>query len=1301
MPTRIHLPGVPHTFTDYHGLVGFLHSSPGYVGRQRGFLESYWPGALHDAGYQAPAPPKVAAPKPVAIVKPAVKAPAPVRAPVQRQAGEITSTSPTRVAGVNQYVARPAPGLVARGNVDIAHRLSVPTPGMPGYRSTVRSITVTDNQGRAYVLPTVVNGRVVSNEEAVKHWQRTGQHLGVFKTEAQANAYSESLHREQARLHTVPIGRNDYELQRYGFVGASERSNRRQAAELQRSTAYTQHRLARAQQAQHALIAPKPQPTPLHVGFSLTGAARGVEKTAVGIGETIAHPVRAGLVRAPHQIVHDPLGRNEGKIVAYDPAGNPIRQQGTTGFPWPTPIRALGAGVARAITRTAIERPADIVSQARVAEHVPALPVSPSAARGTAAPAPLLYHGSPHAFSGFRLAKADPKALYGPGVYLTDSPEVASGYARANPKTNEIFPTLQAAEARGQELRDAGVFWHTIVPEGSKWRVAHSADQAPNVQIVRANVRKPFDVRAALDPAEARHLIQRAGVPSGDVENMLALAEHLGGRANPPLTGQWLYDHLANQLGKAGANRALRKAGYDAITHTGGLITGGAEHNVTVVLDPRIIERGLGPPRPTGSGAPIAKTPELAPTPEQKVYEALGPARRVAGEQRKLRSEELSRRVGKMSPAYESAGGGTAGVRAAKRQLAGKLPALQFNRLTDLTDEHVGHLLDVIHHHPDLRPLEKISLQDAIIRSSQGQALPPYAIKLAERAFGPEAAAQLSRSRQVTHAVMRGAAEVANLPRSILATLDVSAAFRQALMAGAANPRIWAKNFGPMFKYFASEKRYAQTMNEITTRPGYKDMVESGVKFTDLGDLSTREEQFMSNLAEKLTGGKYGPVRASSRAYVGFLNRMRADMFDHMLADAAKHGHTETPKLRRDTARFVNFATGRGELGRLEPAAVALNSLLFSPRLLASRLNAVNPAFYASLHPYVRRQALLASTKLLAAGSAGATAAALAGATVNTDPTNADFGKIRVGDTRVDIWGGHQQLVRLAAQIAAGKVTSSTTGKTLRLTGGHSLSRQDILKRFAEAKLAPVPSAVNDFLKGEDFAGKPFSVKNAVTSRVIPLGVQDARDLYHLTGSPGKAAASLGLSSVGVGVQTYAAKPAAPARLTPLELVKKLGLGSSLPAPVAKSLARSAERDAAWTSATKGKQKGTRDWYVARYKADVQLAQKWGYLTAAEAAKENEWVAHAPIDDVRTAHHDLSKPGGMYDRELSSGRESYTWLKAQQQYADALDKAVKAKVLTPAEAVRERKWARGTDAASIDENRTALERELLAPAPAG
>ena len=86
-------------------------------------------------------------------------------------------------------------GLIKPGNIDLYSRTPVRNPD--GSTSTVRSASFGEN-GYEVLIPTVVGGRVVSDDEAWRHYKRTGQHLGIFLSPQHATAYAKRLHNDYA-----------------------------------------------------------------------------------------------------------------------------------------------------------------------------------------------------------------------------------------------------------------------------------------------------------------------------------------------------------------------------------------------------------------------------------------------------------------------------------------------------------------------------------------------------------------------------------------------------------------------------------------------------------------------------------------------------------------------------------------------------------------------------------------------------------------------------------------------------------------------------------------------------------------------------------------------------------------------------------------------------------------------------------------------------------------------------------------------------------------------------------------------
>lgn len=85
-------------------------------------------------------------------------------------------------------------GMLTAGNIDLSNRPVVKNEDSS--QSTVRTITI-EEDGKTILLPTVIDGKIVSNKKAVEHYRETGQHMGVFSSEAAANEYDKKLHKEK------------------------------------------------------------------------------------------------------------------------------------------------------------------------------------------------------------------------------------------------------------------------------------------------------------------------------------------------------------------------------------------------------------------------------------------------------------------------------------------------------------------------------------------------------------------------------------------------------------------------------------------------------------------------------------------------------------------------------------------------------------------------------------------------------------------------------------------------------------------------------------------------------------------------------------------------------------------------------------------------------------------------------------------------------------------------------------------------------------------------------------------------
>lgn len=107
----------------------------------------------------------------------------------------VTASMPIVSAGPT---SKPS-GQVEAGNIDLENRPQV--KNADGSISTVRS-TSFNIDGTEVLIPTVSDdGKILSNEDALLLYKKTGKHLGKFETPDDATAYAEALHEAQERFY--------------------------------------------------------------------------------------------------------------------------------------------------------------------------------------------------------------------------------------------------------------------------------------------------------------------------------------------------------------------------------------------------------------------------------------------------------------------------------------------------------------------------------------------------------------------------------------------------------------------------------------------------------------------------------------------------------------------------------------------------------------------------------------------------------------------------------------------------------------------------------------------------------------------------------------------------------------------------------------------------------------------------------------------------------------------------------------------------------------------------------------------
>jgi hypothetical protein len=678
-------------------------------------------------------------------------------------------------------------------------------------------------------------------------------------------------------------------------------------------------------------------------------------------------------------------------------------------------------------------------------------------------------------------------------------------------------------------------------------------------------------VKADAGDMEAAKKLRAKGIAASTVASIIPVGGPAAGVGRALVGGLARRAALGAAGGAAAAGLEAGASGEDigpaaASGAVLGGVVGGAAAGVGSLLARRAAERLAR------SGKAV--TPEVAQklaekaapavtTPVQRVIAALRVAPRLLGKQEALRTVERGVRVGRAKDVAARTAG-EAGFRQELSQMAGELPRVDFATLRRVvSQEDVDALNEMVKKQPGFDFFDTVHAREGLAKlfGEFGGVVPSESeLKLLNKVFGEDFVREIQSKRPLIQRLHQLGVETLGLSRSLISTLDLSAP-RQASFAIFSHPKQALANLGVLFKHFASEPAFRASQDEIAARPTFELMKRGALELTEVGPiLSEREELFKSQLAERIPGiGRL--IRGSNRAFTGYLNRVRADVFDDFVKNAQRSGRNvwrqDAPAMAavqrlkevgqkptdtllrqardeaqdvifsRQVSHFVNAATGRGDLPKfLEKHANELAVTLFAPRYMSAHLTLLNPLTYIKNDPLVRKAAIRGLLGFSATALGVMKVAQFAGAEVETDVESSDWGKIKVGNTRVDILGGYQQYLRTGARL----LTQWKSGESADVNLRENLQTGF---RFGRTKLSPLASFAADFYFGKDMKGKdvsfdlsqplmeghPLGPEGIIGSRYTPMILKDAYDVLNEWGPAG--AIAIPPAVLGVGLQTY------------------------------------------------------------------------------------------------------------------------------------------------------------------------------------
>jgi len=555
----------------------------------------------------------------------------------------------------------------------------------------------------------------------------------------------------------------------------------------------------------------------------------------------------------------------------------------------------------------------------------------------------------------------------------------------------------------------------------------------------------------------------------------------------------------------------------------GGILGGaGATIKATMKTD-TVTPDGTTIPHEWQEWQDIEEKPETAREQYFRLLEQRKPEIKLAKAEQKIAKRlALGKKFGKAEEKLIQGHGEKWRLWAAKAEMYGEIPKAMFTPIgPEITPDRQAELRMEIRNNPKLKTGEKINTEEALNKTFMGEVPQDAEQKLLRKQFGPQFATFFSKyNKDYYWLIMRAL----NTPRAMQASADVSFAGRQGFTWAFIHPKIWGKYaFWNGYKTLLGKnpEGYFQKLNkDIETLEYYDKGLEAGVdkvRVDEFAELTERAEAFMGDFAKKIPG--WGEViKRSELAYVASNNGIRWHLWNHFCEQWEGSGKSD--KDYEDLAKVLNATTGRGNIEFLKQFIPAANVVFYSPRFVISRFQSLAYAVDPRMSWSARK--ILWGNLASFVGSGIAILGLLSlipGIDVEPDPRSSDFGKIRIGNERIDFWAGYSPIVRLACQLLTGERKATDTKRI------YNANAKELVKRFIRSKLAPVPGLIADASSGTTFIGKEFEMNtetmmNTIYENFVPFAAQDMIDAFQHQGLMGGLVGGT-LAFQGIGVQTY------------------------------------------------------------------------------------------------------------------------------------------------------------------------------------